>query len=82
MDGWQVVAVEVHSAAWCVVAFDRVLADPVNVQLGVPVIVDVLFEPASVIVTVNGAVVRTATVEFPNGIEPIELPVRVSFPTL
>ena len=61
--GWHVVVAALHIVAWCVVANERMLGEPVSVQVGAPVIVTVLFVPAKVMVAVHGAEPERATVE-------------------
>jgi hypothetical protein len=80
--GWQVVFAALQIVAWCVVAKDKMPAAGVNVHVGEPDMVAVLFVPASVIVIVHGADVDNDTVELVNArLLGIVAPASVIFPT-
>jgi hypothetical protein len=67
-----------QSTAGCVVAADTVVFDPVNFE--VPEVVDIAFEPPSVIVIVHGAALETLTVEDVN-LSFVPIAMLVSLPT-
>jgi hypothetical protein len=82
--GWHVVATALHMVAWCVVANDTMLDEPVSIQLvGVPLRLATVAEPPRVIVIVYGEVVVRATVEVPKLIAVgIVAPATTSFATV
>jgi hypothetical protein len=82
--GWHAVnGPPLHIVAWCVVAKDKMLGDPVSVHVGVPVMSAVEFVPARVIVIVQGAEVESATVEDVKfSALGMVAPARVSLPTV
>jgi hypothetical protein len=82
--GWHVVATALHIVAWCVVANDTMLDEPVSVQLvGVPVRLATEAVPARVTVIVNGEVVVRVTVEDPKlSAVGIVAPATTSFATV